>query len=279
MYLKSVVYTGRQATPAPHVYVWCVCVSMCNAEWGEGWNTVPPSPLPITLPVFPISLAWPLCFCVVHWQACVSWEDPPLQPPPVPPPSPSLVAFFSLLAPSPIVSNVYLWSHRSHRTLSFTLSSSFGSSHPLSCLVILSRFSPILSSPSLSCSSLVGPFLPSTGAPWWDSCFLPQRSFSAIPILHCRSSREPQTLPLFKIYFAATGKASSCMACSSLDLQVLSESMLPGEGYSSSEEHLHLATAGYIFLSAVRTWYPNLRGTQANLKNVIGFQTNSQTNI
>lgn len=55
-------------------------------------------------------------------------------------------------------------------------------------------FPPLLSSPSLSCSSLVGPFLPSTWAPWWDSCFPPQRSFSALPILHWRSSREPQTL-------------------------------------------------------------------------------------
>lgn len=197
MYLKSAMCTGRQATSTPHVYVRCVCVSMCDAKWDEGWNTAPPpsshhSP---HLPHF-YSLA-PVFLCCALTGMCPLGRPSPPTTTCTPSISKSGRFLFSPGAFPHCLQRLSLISQISQDPLFHSLFLFW--QLPSTLLPCYSfSFSPLLSSPSLSCSSLVGPFLPSTWAPWWDSCFLPQRSFSVLPILHCRSSREPQTLQFSK---------------------------------------------------------------------------------
>lgn len=61
MYLKSVVYTGRQAAPAPHVYVVCMCQCV-SCRLRRGLKLCPP-PLSSSLsPSSPFLLLGPCVF-------------------------------------------------------------------------------------------------------------------------------------------------------------------------------------------------------------------------
>lgn len=174
-----------------------VSVSMCDAKWGEGGNTVPPPSSHHSPSIFPISIAWPLCFCVMHWQACVPWEDPPLQPPPVPPPSPSLDSFFlSWRLPPLSPTSPSDLTDLTGPSLSLSLPLLAAPLHSLALLFFLD-FPPlkfvifVLLVPCwpFSCvylSSLVGLLFP------------PSKKLFSSPYPPLRSSREPQTLRFSK---------------------------------------------------------------------------------
>lgn len=161
MYLKSAMYTGRQATPSPHVYVWCVCVSMCDAKRGKAWYIVPP-------PSFHHSPHHPHFYNLAPVFLCCALTDMcPLgiPSPPTTTCTPSITdsgrflfspgAFPHCLQRLPLISQISQDPLFHSLFLFWQLPSTL-----LPCYSF--SFLHLLSSPSLSCSSLVGPFLLST---------------------------------------------------------------------------------------------------------------------